>query len=72
MKFVKLAKIWYFGRFPCAIYYINVTKFVKLAKFGLFTDFRGLYYIKGKKFDTHAYIGIFENFRVLHKSHEVR
>jgi len=36
--------------FSCDINYITVTKFVKLAKFGLIEDFRVLYYIKGMEF----------------------
>jgi len=32
------------------VYFIKVTKLVKLIKFGLFEDFRVLYYIKVLKF----------------------
>jgi len=39
------------------LYYIKVTKFVKLSKFGLFEDVRVLYYIKVPKFVKLAYIG---------------
>jgi len=38
------------------LYYIKVTKFVILSKFGLLEDFRMLYYIKVTKFVKLAYI----------------
>jgi len=39
------------------LYYIKVTKFIKLVTLGILEDFRVLYYIKVSKFVKLAYIG---------------
>jgi len=56
------------------LYYIKVTKFVKLANFCILEDFGVLYYIKVTKFVKFAYSGISKDYpcALLHKSHEVR
>jgi len=56
------------------LYYIKLTKFVKLAKFSLSEDFScAILYIKVTKFVKLAKFGLLEDLRVLiHKSQEVR
>jgi len=53
------------------LYYLKVTKFVKLDKFGILEDFRVLYYIKITK-SLNLQSLIFMKIFILHKSHEVR
>jgi len=43
------------------LYYIKLTKFVKLTNFGILEDFHVLYYIKYTKFDKFSYIGILKH-----------
>jgi len=56
------------------LYYIKVTKFVKLAYIGKLKDFRVLYYIKVTKFFKLCNVGLLGRFScaILHKSHKVR